>query len=191
MPVEMGKRVGTEHGAMIIIGCAGLFAFAAIATGATTTTLPALPKPAVYEYRIERTSAPLTLVTRIPPPSGLTDVPANKGASEPVPAPKTPTPAPTPSGRFIPRVPTRATVPLAPAPSKDRIVPFRAVRPKPRPTVALRSYPDRLTLTTGKKLRCRIIAEKPNSLSVELEGSVVVDLPKRRIAKIERRFWPK
>lgn len=163
-----------------------------LAEAATTATSPLFPEPAVYEFQIERTSAPLSMVTTIPPPLSLDEVRKLKSGEAPttpvLSAPKLPGGAPLPAAPVrtrSSRVPTKASV-LSSLPAPRATPGLRPIRRTPLPTVAVRMYTDRLILKTGKIIRCRIVGEKDDSLNVELESGVILDLPRRRIARVER-----
>jgi hypothetical protein len=169
-----------------------LVVFAGFAMRALAANAPAeapLPDPAVHEYRLERTSAPIGLVTDIPPPLPLDEVRQIR-RSQPTTRSITFSDVP-PSSRpkepYRPLIPTRATVPLRNRPQRTASGVFRVTRPRPTPRVVLRSYPDRIVLVGGKSMRCRVIQEKSGSISMELENGATVDMPRARIQDVTRK----
>ena len=148
-----------------------------------------LPDPAVHEYRLERTSAPIGVVTDIPPPLPLDQVRKIKLANpttSSVTLDDEPEPPNPPPERYRPLIPTRETVPLRNRPERTESGIYRVSRPRPTPRVVLRSYPDRITLVGGKPLRCRVIQEKNASIQLELENGAIVDMPRSRIQQLVR-----
>ena len=155
---------------------------------ATSPTLagsaPPGPGPVVFEYEIQRTTEPLSLFNSLPPPLPLGEVRRLK-SERAMPAPTlAASNAPTTSTYYLPAEDERRGVGRA-----NTALPGtpRTARQARRPPVRLREYPDTVVLVGGRPLSCRILADKGESLRVELVSGVIVHLPKRRITEVTRK----
>jgi hypothetical protein len=156
---------------------------AASSPTAEITPVPG-PGPVVFEYTIERTTEPLSPFNTLPPPLPLENVLKRMHNQKPTTTTKPATPTPTPAPRTRSSSSTvRLEPPRLSAPRSWRI--YRPA-PTPRPALAPRDVPDVVILQGGKELACRILDDKGNLLRVELANSAIIDLPKRRVVRIQR-----
>lgn len=177
---------------LICMGVAVAVAGAFRAAAATTPTLGVPPplEPVVYEFRIERTSQPLSLFNTLPPPLPLKEIRRQKAGRA---MPSTAKPATGlraaagASTRPSMEPSTSVAAGVLPAQAGTR----RSRLSQPRRAFFRPFYPDLIVLTNDRHLRCRLVADRGDRLRVELPNGLVVDFPKHRIKEVRRKRWRK